>query len=54
MKKSYRVSLNGCDDSTYIDIELDEIELKIVSLLCEKSKEEFNYICMPIMEIRGL
>ena len=52
MKKTYLITLIGCDDITEFKMELDENEFELVKKLCEKSKETSYYSCMPVMEIR--
>ena len=51
MKKSYFITLRGCDDMTRFQIELSNEELELVKKLCQKSEETSEYICMPIMEV---
>ncbi len=52
MKK--RITIRGCDDSTYIDMELNELELELVRKICKASKENSGYSCQPTMSIDGV
>lgn len=52
--KKYRIGLHGCDDSTYIEMELNQEQFEFVKLLCKKSEENSDYTCMPIMEVEEL
>jgi hypothetical protein len=54
MKKKYIIRLDGCDDSTYIAMELTEDQLEFVKLLCGKSYENSTYGCMPTMSVEEL
>ena len=54
MKKSYFITLRGCDDMTRFRIELSNEELEFVKKLCKKSEETSTYICMPIMEVEEI
>ena len=50
----YRISLNGCDDSTIFDMELNNVEADVLKRVAKKSKETSEYGCMPIMEVELL
>jgi hypothetical protein len=50
-KKSYRVSLIGCDASTRFKVELSEEELALIKKLGTLSKETSKYPCMPKLEV---
>ena len=54
MKKKYRISVHGCDDSTIIEKELTEDELKIIQSVASEVTETSEYGCMPIMEVEEL
>ena len=47
----YKISIHGCDDSTYINLELNADELKFVGKLCKLSEENSDYGCQPVMEV---
>jgi hypothetical protein len=49
--KTYRICLDGCDDSTCFDIDLTDDELEVVKKLEKLSKETSTYGCMPTLEI---
>lgn len=52
--KKYKITLQGCDDSTYIPIELDEKDYELLTKLSIKSREISSYGCMPIMRIEEI
>ena len=54
MKKKYRISVHGCDDSTIIEKELTEDELKTIQLVAKEVTETSEYGCMPIMIVEEL
>ena len=54
MKKKYRILVHGCDDSTIIEKELTEDELKVIRLVAKEVTETSEYKCMPIMEVKEL
>ena len=54
LKKKYRISVHGCDDSTIIEKELTEDELKIIKSVATEVTETSEYKCMPIMEVEEL
>ena len=47
----YKVILLGCDDATYVEIELDSYELDAVMQLARLVNDESSYACMPSMSI---
>ena len=49
----YRITLSGCDDTTYIDIDLTEQELAFANRLAEASVRESDYGCMPTMRVEN-
>lgn len=51
MKKKYRISVHGCDDSTIIEKKLTIDEFKLIQSVCKEIMETSTYNCMPIMEI---
>ena len=54
MKKKYRISVHGCDDSTIIEKELTEDELKAIQLVAKEVTETSEYGSMPTMEVEEL
>ena len=54
MKKKYRILVHGCDDSTIIEKELTEDELKTIQLVAKEVTETSEYVCMPTMEVEEL
>ena len=52
--KSYRIALQGCDDVTYIPMELDERDCELLTKLSIQSREISSYGCMPIMTIEEI
>lgn len=49
--KRYKISIDGCDDSTVFEMELTEQEAELVKRICNRSSETSTYGCMPTMEI---
>lgn len=49
---SVRVALHGCDDSTYIDIEVTQDERAFLDRLAALSEEASSYNCQPTLEIK--
>ena len=54
MKDKYMIALHGCDDSTYIEAELDVREVNLLTRLSGKFKKASTYQGMPIMEIKPI
>lgn len=54
MKKRYKISVHGCDDSTIIEKELTEDELKVIQSIATEVTESSKYVCMPIMEVKEM
>lgn len=52
MKKTYNIYLHGCDDSTYVEMELDEQELALIKALEDKVNKEAQEYCQPSMEVK--
>jgi len=52
--KKYKIGLHGCDDTTYIEIELTHEEKNFVDRLVKLSEENSTYSCMPTMDIQIL
>lgn len=50
-KVTYKVGIHGCDDSTYLIVDLTAEEAALVERLAAMSKEESAYGCMPTMAI---
>ena len=48
---AYRVILHGCDDATYIDIDLTDDEAATIRRLSAASEESSSYGCEPVMTI---
>lgn len=51
MKKTYVISVDGCDDSTIIREELTLEEYELLNTIAEKITNASEYGCMPTMEI---
>ncbi len=49
--KVYRICVDGCDDSSILNMELTEEEARVVKLVAAKCTETSTYSCMPTMEI---
>lgn len=54
MKKKYRILVHGCDDSTIIEKELTEDELKTIQSVAAEVTESSEYACMPTMKVEEL
>ncbi len=54
IKKKYRILVNGCDDSTIIEKELTEDELKTIQSIALEVTKTSEYMCMPTMEVEEL
>ena len=54
MKDKYMIALHGCDDSTYIEAELNVREVNLLTRLSGKFKKASSYRCMPTMEIKPI
>ena len=54
MKKKYRISVHGCDDSTIIEKELTEDELNVIQSVASEVTEASQYGCMPTMSVEEL
>lgn len=48
---AYRVALHGCDDTTYIDIDLTDDEAAAIGRVAAASDAESEYGCMPTLTI---
>lgn len=51
MRSNWRISVDGCDDSTHIEMELTEDEAALVRLIAEKITAAAEYGCMPVMRL---
>ena len=47
----YIITVSGCDDSTTIEMELDEEQVKLLKEVADKISEAATYGCMPSMEV---
>lgn len=47
----HRIAIAGCDDTTYLDLELSPSELAFVRRLEEASDEASKVSCQPIIYI---
>lgn len=47
----YKITLNGCDDSTTIEMELTAVEMELVNRICVAVENESEYGCQPTMAI---
>ena len=54
MKDKYMIALHGCDDSTYIEAELNVREVNLLTRLSGKFERASSYQCMPTMEIKPI
>ena len=51
-KKWYTISIDSCEDSTYINKELTPTQFKLIDSICENSKQNSRSVYMPVMEIK--
>ena len=52
MKSDYVIELHGCDDCTSFTFALNEEEYELLLAIANKSENESQYVCMPILSIR--
>lgn len=45
--KRYKISVDGCDDSTVVEMELNELELDFLKRFSKLVNETSTYGCMP-------
>jgi hypothetical protein len=45
-----KIALHGCDDITRFEVEVDDNKLEFIKELSEKSIEESEYACMPVLK----
>lgn len=45
-----KIALHGCDDITRFEVEADDGKLELIKELSEKSIEESEYACMPVLK----
>ena len=50
--KKYKISVDGCDDSSIFTMELTEDEAKLLKRVSDKCNETSTFHCMPTMEIK--
>lgn len=48
------IGLHGCDDSTYIEMEVSKSEVEFLKRLSNLSKKESTYGCMPTLEVNEI
>lgn len=46
-----KFALHGCDDSTYMTMDVTEMEYEFLRKIQTLSKETSSYGCMPILEV---
>lgn len=54
MKQRYKISVNGCDDSTEFVMDLDEAEAALIMKVAEICTNTSTYGCMPTMDVELL
>jgi hypothetical protein len=47
----YKISIDGCDDSTEVVLDLTKSQVKVIEELAEKASEVSTYGCMPTIAI---
>lgn len=53
-KKTYRISLRGCDDSTIWIRNLTKKEVELLRELEKEADEISTYSCMPILKVEEI
>lgn len=48
--KRYEISADGCDDSTVVEMELNELELDFLKRFSKLVNETSTYTCMPTID----
>lgn len=48
---TYVINISGCDDSTYVELELDAHAASVVERLAAATHAESTYGCQPTMTI---
>jgi hypothetical protein len=51
MKKKIIITVQGCDDSTSITLDLDIHEYRLISRIAELITATSTYSCMPTMNV---
>jgi hypothetical protein len=54
MTEKYKITLEGCDDSTYMYVDLSPSEYDLIKRVSDLSHMISTYGCMPTMSIRLL
>lgn len=49
----YTIIVSGCDDNTYVDMELSPEELAVIERLAAATKEASTFACEPVVEVRN-
>lgn len=47
-----RITLTGCDDATYIDMEVTSDEFVFLDRIAKRSEKASTYGCMPTLSVR--
>lgn len=50
-RKKYIISIDGCHDITYCELELSDNEIEIFKNICNKINKCSKYQCQPTIEI---
>jgi len=50
--KTYKISLEGCDDSTEFSVVLRKKQAALISAIGKRSREVSTYGCMPTLIIK--
>lgn len=48
------ICLRGCDDSTRFEMELNEAQLEFLKEISKRSREMFDYGCMPALWVEKI
>lgn len=52
MNKTYNINIHGCDDSTYVEMVLDEKEIALIKRLEDLVNTTSLGVCQPTMEVK--
>ena len=50
-KKTYEISVQGCDDASVFKMELTKAEYEVIKRVCGECTATSTYNCMPTMDI---
>jgi len=51
VRSTYTLTLSGCDDATYIDVNLTDAEHALLVTIAEMTEAASSYGCQPVLNI---